>query len=137
MSFDEIFDLSYERVVKTKRNGKTFFDCFYDHFIGSSPDIAQAFQHTDMNHQKKMLKKSFYSLFTFYATNCADDYLETIANRHSGREHGIKPELYDLWLETLIETVRAFDPEFNDDIELSWRLVLSPGITYMKFKYDK
>jgi hypothetical protein len=42
-----------------------------------------------------------------------------------------------MWLESLIKTVADYDPEFDLDVELSWRVVLSSGITYMKFKYDK
>lgn len=51
------------------------------------------------------------------------------------RKLDIHPELYDLWLECLIETVAEFDDGFRDEVELAWRLVLSPGIVYMKFKY--
>ena len=54
----------------------------------------------------------------------------------SALERGIAPELYEEWLESLIQTVREFDLEFTDEVELSWRVVLSPGITYMKFRYD-
>ena len=65
------------------------------------------------------------------------DYLEKIAQKHSQSAHDIPPQLYDLWLDTLVKTVKEFDPDFNEEVELSWRLVLSSGITYMKFKYDK
>ena len=41
------------------------------------------------------------------------------------------------WLESLIETVQLFDSRFTEEIELAWRVVLAPGIAYMKFKYDK
>ncbi|HSP56757.1 MAG TPA: hypothetical protein VLO12_00455, partial [Halomonas sp.] len=54
-----------------------------------------------------------------------------------GREHlDIPPHLYDLWLEALIETVRRFDDQYTDEAELAWRLVMAPGIVYMKFHYD-
>lgn len=135
--FDSHFDQSYERVKRITKNDKSFFDAFYDNFIASSPMVASHFQDTDMKRQKMMLEKSFYSLFIFYATNNANDYLKNIAQQHSKRGHNVPPELYDLWLESLIETVADYDPEFNMDIELSWRVVLSSGITYMKFKYDK
>ena len=132
-----IFDESYERVLKIKRGKKSFFDSFYEKFIQSSPIVKEHFKNTDMLHQKQMLKKSFYSLLVFYASNHADDYLEKTALVHSKHKHNISPELYDLWLENLIDTVKEYDPRFNEEIELAWRLVLSAGITYMKFKYDK
>ena len=137
MKFEKIFDESYERVLAMNKNGRTFFDSFYDNFVGSSQLVAEQFRHTDMEGQKAALKKAFYSLLAFYATNHADDYLEKTAERHSKRGLDIKPELYDLWLENLIKTAKEFDPMFDDDVELSWRLVLCAGITYMKFKYDR
>lgn len=134
--FDSLFDQSYERVKRIKKQGKSFFDVFYEVFRDSSPIINEHFRNTDMAKQKKMLEKSFYSLFIFYATNNANDYLDKIAERHSQSGANIPPQLYDLWLESLIKTVAQFDPYFDKDIELSWRIVLSAGITYMKFKYS-
>ena len=75
-------------------------------------------------------------MLIFYATNNANDYLEEIAIQHSKSVLDINPGLYDLWLESLIDTVKEYDYDFTPETELSWRLVLSVGITYMKFKYD-
>ena len=136
MNYEDIFDSSYKRVMLKKTNDISFFDAFYDRFISDSPEVAKHFSRTDMDKQKMMLKKSFYSLFTFYTTNNSDDYLERIAKRHGKNELDVDPKLYDLWLENLVDTVKEFDPEFDKDVELAWRLVLCSGITYMKFKYD-
>ena len=136
MSYEKLFDKSYERVKTVIKNDRSFFDAFYDRFIQSSAEVAQHFKHTDMQRQKKILEKSFYSLLIFYATNNANDYLEEIAIQHSKSALDINPGLYDLWLESLIETVKEYDDHFTPETELSWRLVLSVGITYMKFKYD-
>ena len=46
------------------------------------------------------------------------------------------PELYEAWLDSLIATARESDPDFDDELELAWRVVLAPGIAYMKFRYD-
>ncbi len=136
MQYEEIFDASYERVLRLEVGGRGFFDAFYENFTRTSPQARAKFEKTDMDRQKKMLKKSFYSLVVFYATNSADDYLVDIAERHSRDNLDIPPNLYDLWLETLILTVAQYDEQFDDDVELAWRLVLSTGITYMKYKYD-
>ena len=135
MGHDELFDQSYERVKRITKHGKSFFDVFYDNFIATSDIVAEHFRDTDMQRQREMLEKSFYSLFIFYATNNANDYLDKIAKMHGASALNIPPKMYDIWMECLIDTVREFDPEFNDDIELSWRVVLSSGIVYMKFKY--
>ncbi|MDI9244150.1 globin [Marinobacter sp. CHS3-4] len=136
MSFDNIFDASYERVQSARVNGLEFFDAFYRRFLLSSQEVRMLFRNTDMAVQKRMLKKSFFSLVSFYASGAIDDVLRKTAYLHSAEQLNIKPHLYDLWLECLIDTVSDFDPEFEDDVELAWRLILSPGITYMKFGYD-
>ncbi len=136
MNFEPVFDQSYERVRRAHRRQMNFFEAFYSRFVVADPRVAEHFKHSDMLRQQRMLEKSFYRLLVFYATNNADDFLERIAEKHSKKGLNIDPDLYDLWLDTLLETVAEFDPEFDDNVELAWRLVLSTGITYMKFKHD-
>jgi len=136
MSYEDIFDQSFERVKKITKNGQSFFAAFYDNFINASPEVAEQFSATALDHQAKMMEKSFYGLFVFYATQNANDYLEKIAFQHSAHHLGVKPALFDLWLDNLMKTVEDFDTECTAEVILSWRVVLSPGITYMKHKYS-
>jgi hemoglobin-like flavoprotein len=136
MSYESIFDFSYERSVKRQVEGEDFFACFYHAFLASSDDVRSRFANTDMAIQRRMLKKSFYNLLAFYASGSVDSVLERIGETHSRHRLNISPHFYDLWLECLIATVAKFDPEFTPEVELAWRLVLSPGITYMKFKFE-
>ncbi|MEH6625832.1 MAG: globin [Motiliproteus sp.] len=136
MDFERIFDESYERVLKIQQDNKSFFEAFYQRFIDTDDRISAHFKNTDMEKQQRMLEKSFYRLVVFYATNYADDYLEQIAIRHSKVALNVLPEFYDIWLDVLISTVADYDPHYDENIELSWRLVLSTGITYMKFKHN-
>ncbi len=88
--------------------------------------------------QKLMLQESLAHMENFFATKGeADGPIEKVSRIHSKAEKNIKPHLYDLWLECLIDTVRDYDSEFNQDVELAWRMVMASGITFMKFKYDK
>ena len=64
-----------------------------------------------------------------------DLYLEYIAKRHDRHHLNIEPELYGLWLEALIATVREFDTEFDLSVENAWRSVLGYGIEYMISHY--
>lgn len=137
MNVEQIFDGSFERVSTESINGNSFFADFYNRFLASDIRIKQRFEHTDMEAQKSMLRKSFYSLFSFYISADTDYLLKKIAYTHSRTQLDIPPDLYDIWLESLIESVRLYDPEFNDDVELAWRLVLTPGIVFMKFYYYK
>ncbi|RDE25044.1 globin [Motiliproteus coralliicola] len=135
MDYEQLFDQSFER-CRARDDLEPFFESFYNRYLQTDQRVAEVFANTDMARQQKMLEKSFYRLLIFYATNSADDYIEQIAVLHNRHHLNITPDLYDLWLQALIETVSEYDTEFDDSIELAWRLVLSTGITYMKFKYD-
>lgn len=136
MSFEQLFDESYERVLKRELDGKDFFAAFYDHFLLQSPEIREKFVNTEMVKQRSMLKKSFYRLLVFYGSNHADDYLKKVAQQHDRAHFNVRPQLYDVWMDSLVHTVAQYDEQFTPETELAWRLVLTPGITYMKFLYD-
>ena len=80
MNYEEIFDHSYERVKTTSVGGKTFFAAFYDNFLALSPEIASYFSNVDMKKQIRMMEKSFYSLFIFYATQMRTTILKQPQN---------------------------------------------------------
>ena len=135
-NYVEQFRESYNRVLLGTLSDRDFFDAFYERFIESSPIVKEKFKNTDMAKQKKILMESMFHLLDFFATREFSSHMRRIARTHSKSEKNISPELYDLWLEVLIKTLREFDTEFNKDIELAWRLVLSPGITFLKFEYE-
>jgi len=68
-------------------------------------------------------------------SDAADLYLEYIAKRHNRHHLNIEPEMYELWLEALLEAVRESDDEFNAEVEQAWRSVLRYGIDYMISHY--
>lgn len=113
-----------------------FLTRFYELFLDSSPDVAQHFRDVDMERQKQMLGRSLQEMTDFSTSRAANEHLRRTAFRHSRWDRDISPELYDLWLESLIATAREFDLEFNEEVELAWRVVLAPGIAYMQFKHD-
>lgn len=137
MDIEGLFDASYVRVLSREVEGRAFFEAFYERFIAASPEVAVKFRHTDMARQRAMLKKAFYHLLAFYASSHADYYLQQVAISHDRAHLDIAPSLYDLWLESLIDTVRTFDEQFDDEVELAWRLVMTPGIVFMTFHYDR
>jgi hemoglobin-like flavoprotein len=135
--FEEKFDASYNRLMPDEMARLNFFDRFYHHFFNSSPEIAEQFAHTDMERQTKVIIKAFYALFSFYASQQTEEILEKIALNHNQAHLNIEPKFYDHWLEAFITTVRELDHQCDDHTELAWRLILTPGITFIKFHYDK
>jgi hemoglobin-like flavoprotein len=115
---------------------RDFLTRFYETFTEQSPQIAAHFEGTDMERQKEMLTQSIHEMVEFSTTRVASERLRQVALRHNRRERNVAPELYEVWLDSLIATAREFDVNFNDELELAWRVVLAPGIAYMKFRYD-
>lgn len=127
------FDASYERLfgqsVSIGDEAGTFFDDFYANFLRRQ-EIRELFRNTDMAKQGAMLRRSLFHLVAFYVSHEPSAELERIALVHA--RLGIADQHYDQWLDALMETVRAHDTHCDEATELSWRLALTPGITYMR-----
>lgn len=131
------FHESCARIMESESRRAEFLEAFYEGFISKSDEIAARFVHTDMERQKEMLHQSIRHMVDFSVKRQANEELRRIAERHSASQVDIAPHLYDVWLDSLVETAHVFDPGFTEEVELAWRIVLAPGIAYMKFKYDK
>ena len=134
--YNQLFAESYARVMGQGAYNPDFIGRFYDLFVGSSETVADKFANTDMLLQKTMLHDSFTTLLDFNAHRKPTDYMQRLAQVHGRSGNDIPPDLYELWLESLIAVVETFDEEFSRDVELAWRLTLAPGITYLKFAYE-
>jgi hemoglobin-like flavoprotein len=139
METDELarlFNDSYERVMRRPdEKNEEFFTAFYKLLITTSSDAASRFRNTDMAAQVRMLQASVAVLLAFYGSGRQDAYLVKLAERHSKRGADIPPELYSVWLDCLIATVRRFDPKFNDGVATAWRVVFSKGVEFMTSRY--
>ena len=128
-----LFNDSLERCCQRRRR---FLDRFYSLFIGASDEVRQKFAHTSMARQKQMLATSLYQMTSAIGgTGHALAALEGIAQIHSKKRHDIRPELYDLWLECLLQAVRDFDPQCSAETERAWRAVMGYGIEFLKQRY--
>ena len=140
MDIESTFIASYNRVigegVGITERGRVFFDRFYENFLASSERIREKFEATDMERQVTVLQKGLYHLITFYLTKTDNQFLRDIATTHSKDYYGIDLDLYDLWLDALLATVEEMDPEYNGDLQLAWRIVMTPGILYMKHHHS-
>lgn len=132
---DQAFKDSFVRVSKAEVDGMDFLQYFYSIFVQKSDRIARMFENTSIDKQKLLLKKSLTELLKFYEEKHVNQHLLTIGRIHAEDKLNVSPQMYDLWLDTLIETIQKFDPQYHPKIELAWRVTLSPGITYMKFAH--
>ena len=111
------------------RHSGELFDTFYDLFLRKSPEIPPMFAHTDFRHQKLMLRESVLEMLIFAQTNTGRREIEKLAERH--RQLSVKPEHYQLWLDALCQALAQHDPQFNAELEQSWREAMRPGIRIM------
>lgn len=131
IDFNELFNDSYEYILN---NDIEFYETFYSYFINTSPKIKEAFKYTDMTIQKKMLKKAIIQVTNFFVSKKAHPILIKLALKH--RDMNINGELYDLFIESFLETLKKTYPYYSEDCSLAWRITLSPGIEFMKHYPD-
>lgn len=120
--------LSYGRSI-AKRD---FLGRFYEIFLASSPEIARKFVNTDLEKQQELLAMSVNMVILFPQENkIAKNAVGRIRESHSRSGLNIEPHLYTLWVDSLVQAVSEHDPEFNDQLEASWRKVLQIAIDYI------
>lgn len=126
------FEESFARVTEPARCDR-FFDRFYERFVAADSVVAEKFRETDLAHQKEMLRESLAEMFDFFLKHQSNPYIITLARIHGARGHDIATRLYDLWLDALVATVMEVDPKATDSVALAWRVVMAPGLEFMKF----
>lgn len=112
------------------------FDSFYAIFFAKSPDIPPMFAKTDMERQKQDAMASvLMALRLASGDSIARQYIREIAETHSRHGYGIRPGLYDLWLDALCEAVAKHDPHYTAELEHCWRQAMRPAIELMIATY--
>lgn len=112
-----------------------FFGDFYLRFLQSSPEVAAKFKGVDMDQQALMLRASLDLMIPVDANDSSRGATLVVLARLHGRQGAdIPAHLYDLWLESLLETIRDYDPEYDEGLKACWIEVLQAGIAFMKAK---
>jgi fatty-acyl-CoA synthase len=128
---------SHDRILNSTAGEEAFLTDFYQRFIASSPMVAEKFSNTDMQRQRDHLRRSLMHMIDFSTSRRPSERLLEIAHYHGKSELDIDSDLYDLWLSTLMASVAAHDPEFDLSVDLSWRMLLAPGIALMRSHYEE
>lgn len=124
---------SYKRITEDPELGERFFRRFYEVFLATDARVAERFEDVEMSKQTKMLRESLLVMMDFFANPTISDEMDRLARLHGVKRLEIPDRLYDVWLETLMRTVEELDPKWNRDVELAWRIVMAPGIAFMKW----
>ena len=135
---DTILD-QFEDSLRRCNTDPAFLDRFYGRFLGSSPKVREKFVGTDFIRQKRMLQASLQLLLVAAREPESRPlpYLDEVAARHSASQMAIGAELYDLWLDALLATVREVDPGWSPEVERAWESVMTVGISYLVSRYNR
>ncbi|WP_413559035.1 globin [Bdellovibrio sp. HCB209] len=113
-----------------------FIADFYQNFTAKGPHIVEKFKGTDMKRQIDTLKHGLqYIIMYSSGSKIAMTKVEDLGVTHDRNHRNITPDLYEAWVTSLIETVRKHDPQYSDELAMSWRNVLSYGIQRMQNMY--
>ena len=126
--FNQLFNDSYERIVA--HGSEPFYQRFYEHFVAASPEVADAFANTDMERQYDMLSLSLMQIMSFASDRRSNPYIEKIASLHA--RLNISDNLFSLWAQCLIATVREMDDHYDAQVEIAWRVTIAPGLEFMR-----
>jgi hemoglobin-like flavoprotein len=111
---------------------------FYGIFMGSSDEVREKFANTNFERQTRVLAESLWTMAVAAQApkeSPAWGDLPRLAAFHSRQNLDIRPELYDSWLDCLIQAARRHDHLFSPELEQAWRKTLGVGIEYMRSKY--
>ncbi len=98
--------------------------------------MREKFASTDFVRQKRAVLSSLDLIHRVaQAPEEADRHLREVADRHSSAQLDVGAELYDLWLDSLLATVREVDPAFDPGVEQAWEDVMAVGIRYLTSRY--
>ena len=129
---DEAVRMSLERCEASG----DFGEVFYEKFLNSSLEVPPLFSGTDFPRQKQLLRDSVHTLVSRDVSDPGlRQELEHLGQVHGRGGRNIRPALYEQWLESLCETARALDPEWNEALEQKWRVRLRPGMQIIMAAY--
>ena len=128
--YRKLFNNSFQRAIIPDPN--SFYKRFYEILISGDQRIADLFEKTFMNLQREMLKQSMTHIMSFSATLEPSKELIELAEMHGRGKLKIPPEFFDIWLESMIKTVEEFDPKFDENVEIAWRVMMAPGVAFMQ-----
>jgi len=142
---------SFKRCTSNIETETEFFKTFYEELCKSDPEVQEKFEEfTDKQwtQQYRVLKDGILMLFAYDASSPAarrpPNFLTRLAERHGPSKPGvkddklgIKDEWYDHFVAALIQAVLKHDVDCSDAerrpfIAQAWKVIVLPGIRYMR-----
>ncbi len=100
-----------------------FIEKFYERFLASDPRIDAMFGKTDFARQRMALRRGI-SMAILHAdgSQIVERPMGEMADVHARQGRApVAPELYPLWVDALLETIKATDPKADAVLMRRWR----------------
>ena len=109
-----------------------FVPAFYRRFMSTSEEVREKFAETDFEQQNRMLVQSLRLVAEATAGDSHGMHeLRLRAETHDRHHLDIRPGLYELWFDAVIDTAREYDDGWTPAIEDAWRRTLKYAIDFM------
>jgi hemoglobin-like flavoprotein len=106
-----------------------FADLFYANFI-AKPGVSEAFAAVQMDRQAEVLEHALKIIFTSgLDSDAGRETFSRIARKHSRIDLS---GLYEVFVDTIVDTVRQQDPECTPEVEQAWTKMLGEFIERLK-----
>lgn len=122
----DLANASYARCQRAPE----FFRAFYDRFLASDPSVPPYFAATKFDKQEKLLQHGL-SMLLIFAKRSNPNLLNRLVERHGPSDLNIPARLFPVFLDSLLDTVKQFDPDCDAATLEAWRVTLAPGIALM------
>jgi hemoglobin-like flavoprotein len=89
-----------------------------------------------MRRQRQLLREALVHLIAYSTGNeFSRSRIAELAESHSRMQLNVRPELYEIWIDSLTKAVRRHDDQYTPDLEAAWRRVIAPGVEAIKAAY--
>lgn len=124
-----LFLESYQRVMAQE---DAFIEAFRERFLGRSPFVAVRFEELPDERVRAVLRSSVRLVHAAIKDVRGGRARLRAEGRSHGREQrNVDPKLHALWADSLVGTMRDFDPEHDIQVEVAWRVVLGHVVRVM------
>ncbi|MEZ8781238.1 globin [Vibrio splendidus] len=128
MKPNELFYESFERC----RIDQEFLESFLADFCEHNPRFSERFEKIGLEQQTKMLKASIILIYNSAGLPSVRNSVKKLGKRHKDLGMDISEQELNEWFNSLLNTVKKYDPHYDESVEQAWTETLEVGLTIMK-----
>ncbi|MDK9737126.1 globin [Vibrio sp. D404a] len=128
MEHNERFYESFERC----RIDQEFLESFLADFCEHNPRFSERFANVGLEQQTKMLKASIILIYNSSGLPSVRNSVKRLGKQHKDLGMHISEQELNEWFQSLLNTVKKFDPHYDAQVEQAWTETLDVGLKIMK-----